>query len=241
MSAFLLVPAIFLIAGLLQGLTGFGSALIAMPLLAFIIDIKTAVAVCTLCGITINLKMCCNLRSNMDSRKILPLIIGSIPGAVFGTLALKEVDGNLITFFLGFLVAGYAGYSLLVRPIVLKLNPAWGYLSGFLTGAITAAVSAGGPPTIIYSSLMGWKKDDFKATLSGFFLAAASMAALGHLISGLTTFYSFQLFLASLLPVQAGVFIGHRLAGKVSEDLYRRIIMILLVFMGIMLIFQSTG
>lgn len=67
------------------------------------------------------------------------------------------------------------------------------------------------------------------------------MAALGHLISGLTTFYSFQLFLASLLPVQAGVLFGHRLAGKVSEDLYRRIIMILLVFMGIMLIFQSTG
>lgn len=94
----------------------------------------------------------------MDSRKIFPLIIGSVPGAAFGTFALREVDGNLITLFLGLLVAGYAAYSLLVRPIVLKLHPAWGYLSGFLTGAITAAVSAGGPPTIIYSSLMGWKR-----------------------------------------------------------------------------------
>jgi uncharacterized membrane protein YfcA len=241
MSPFLLVPAIFLLAGLLQGLTGFGSALIAMPLLAFILDIKTAVAVCTLCAVIINLRMCCNLRSNMDSRKILPLIIGSIPGTIFGTIALKEVDGHLITFFLGFLLAGYAGYSLLVRPIILKLNPVWGYISGFLTGAIAASVSAGGPPTIIYSSLMGWRKEDFKATLSGFFLVSAAMAALGHLISGLTTLYAFQLFLVSLLPVLAGVFFGHRLAGKVSEDLYKRIIMILLVFMGIMLIFQSTG
>ncbi|OEU70205.1 MAG: hypothetical protein BA863_13320 [Desulfovibrio sp. S3730MH75] len=240
MTPFIVVPLIFLSAGFLQGLTGFGSALIAMPLLAMIIDIKTAVAVCTLCGIIINLKMTMNLSSNLDRKKIIPLIIGSIPGAIFGTVVLKEVDAHIITLFLGALVAGYALYSLLMKPIALKLNPAWGLLSGFLTGSITAAVSAGGPPTIVYATLMGWKKDDFKATLSGFFLMAASMAAAGHLISGLTTLYVFKLFMVSLIPVQLGVFLGHTLSGKVTEGLYKKMVMILLVFMGIMLIFHST-
>ncbi|WP_432737943.1 sulfite exporter TauE/SafE family protein [Maridesulfovibrio sp. FT414] len=240
MSAFILLPAIFFSAGFLQGLTGFGSALIAMPLLAYVVDIKTAVAVCTLCGVTINLRMCSNLRSKLDRKKVLPLIIGSIPGAVFGTVVLKEVDGQMIKLFLGLLVSGYASYSLLVKPLALKISPVWGYVSGFMTGAITASVSAGGPPTIIYSSLMGWKKDDFKATLAGFFLVAASMGALGHLLSGLTTLYAFKLFLVSLVPVQLGVLFGHRLSSRVAEGLYRRIVMVLLVFMGLMLIFQNV-
>lgn len=240
MSPFILLPVVFFAAGFMQGLTGFGSALIAMPLLAYVVDIKTAVAVCTLCGVIINFSMCCNLRSNIEINRILPLIIGCVPGVVFGTVVLREVDGGIITLCLGILVAGYASYSLLVNPVVLKMSRLWGYLAGFLTGAIGTAVSAGGPPTIIYSSLMGWRKDDFKATLSGFFLVAASMAALGHFLGGLTTLYVFKLFLASLIPVQAGVMLGHRLAARVSEDLYRRIVMILLVFMGLMLIFQNA-
>ncbi|SDK31038.1 hypothetical protein SAMN05660337_0038 [Maridesulfovibrio ferrireducens] len=241
MTPFIAVPLILLSSGFLQGLTGFGSALIAMPLLAFIIDIKTAVAVCTLCGVTITLRMCLNLRSSLDLKKIMPLIIGSVPGSIFGTLVLKELDGHIITLFLGILVSGYATYSLFVKPVALKLKPAWGLLAGFLTGSITAAISAGGPPTLIYSSLMGWKKNELKATLSGFFLAAAVMGATGHLLSGLTTQYVLKLFLASIIPVQLGVYLGHTLSGKVSEGLYKRMVMILLVFMGIMLIFQSTG
>ncbi len=221
-------------------MTGFGSALIAMPLLVLVLDIKTAVAVCTLCGIIINIRMAVTLRANVDPKKIMPLIIGSVPGAIFGTIVLKEVNADFITLFLGCLISGYALYSLFVKPIILKINPKWGLVPGFLTGAIIAAVSAGGPPTIVYSSLMGWKKEDFRATLAVFFATATVFAAIGHFLSGLTTLYVLQLFMASLIPVQFGVYIGHILSGKVSEDLYKRMVMILLVFMGIVLIFQST-
>lgn len=168
MSPFILVPAIFLTAGLMQGLTGFGCALIAMPLLAYVIDIKIAVPVCTLCGIFINLNMTYKLRKSLDRNKIMPLIIGSVPGSVFGTMVLKEVNGDYIRLFLGILIAGFASYSLLAKPIKLNISDRWGYLSGFMTGAIAAAVSAGGPPTIIYSSLRDWDKDSFKATLVSF-------------------------------------------------------------------------
>lgn len=239
MTPFILVPLIFLSAGFLQGLTGFGSALIAMPLLAFVIDIKTAVAVCTLCGVIINLKMVLNLRAKIDLKKVLPLTIGSIPGAIFGTIVVKEVNSDVIMFFLGVIVAGYAAYSLLIKPIVLKLNPSWGLLAGCLTGILTATVSAGGPPAIIYSSLMGWKKDEFKSTLAGFFITSATFGAAGHLLSGITTFYVFKLFLVSLIPVLLGVYLGYSLSGRISDELYKRMVMILLVFMGIMLIFES--
>ncbi len=240
MSPFILVPAIFLTAGLMQGLTGFGCALIAMPLLAYVIDIKIAVPVCTLCGIFINLNMTYKLRKSLDRNKIMPLIIGSVPGSVFGTMVLKEVNGDYIRLFLGILIAGFASYSLLAKPIKLNISDRWGYLSGFMTGAIAAAVSAGGPPTIIYSSLRDWDKDSFKATLVSFFMAAGVMAAVGHLLGGLTTLYVFNLFLASTLPIILGTYIGGKLSLKISEQLYKRMVMILLVFMGMMLIFQNV-
>ena len=240
MSPFLIVPAIFLMAGLLQGITGFGAALIAMPLLSFVIDIKTAVPVCTLCGVFININMTHKLRNNLDWSKILPLIIGSIPGSIFGTIVLKEVNGDYIRLFLGLLITLFAGYSLFKKPVKLVISNKWGYFSGFLTGAISAAVSAGGPPTIIYSSLQGWGKEAFKATLVSFFLVAGSMAATGHLLSGLTTLYVFKLFLASMLPIVAGTYLGNSISRKISEDFYKRIVMLLLVFMGLMLIFQNV-
>ncbi|TIH17414.1 sulfite exporter TauE/SafE family protein [Marinifilum sp. JC120] len=240
MSPYFLVPLIFFSASFLQGLTGFGSALIAMPLLSFVVDIKTAVVISALCGICINLSQTVSLRSNLDMKKIGPLLLGCIPGAAFGTYSLKEFDSQVILLCLGCLVAGYATFSLLIKPVKLNIKPTWGVIPGFLTGAITASVGAGGPPTIIFSSLSGWEKNDFKATLAGFFLSAAGFSAIGHAASGLTTLYSIKLFLVSLLPVLVGTKIGNGVAGKVSENLYRRIVMILLVFIGLMLIFQNV-
>ncbi|WP_027180314.1 sulfite exporter TauE/SafE family protein [Maridesulfovibrio bastinii] len=241
MTVYIFVPIILFIAGYLQGLTGFGSALIAMPLLAFFIDIKTAVAVCTLCGVLINLQMTLNLCCHVRIKKIIPLILGCIPGTLAGTLLIKFVDGHIITLLLGMLVTFYALYCLFIRPVVLNLRPIWGAVAGFFTGVIASSVSAGGPPTIIYSSLMGWKKNDFKATLASFFLISATMAAAGHLISGITTFYVFKLFLASLPLVLIGVYLGNRLAGRVSEESYKKVVMVLLVIMGLMLMFEGLS
>ncbi|ACS78775.1 sulfite exporter TauE/SafE family protein [Maridesulfovibrio salexigens] len=240
MSPFLLVPAIFFTAGMVQGLTGFGQALLAMPLLALIVDIKLAVPVCTLCGLVINMDMTHRLRKSLDRAKILPLILGSIPGSILGTMMLKEINGDYIRVFLGFLIAGFAAYSLLARTPKFNISNKWGYLSGFLTGSIAAAVSAGGPPSIIYASIQGWKKDTVKATLVSLFLFSGILAAVGHLISGLTTFLAFKLVLASVLPIFAGTYIGNKLSNRLSDEFYSRIVMTLLVIMGLMLIFQNV-
>ncbi|WP_415718681.1 sulfite exporter TauE/SafE family protein [Maridesulfovibrio sp.] len=240
MSPFLLVPIIFLFAGFIQGLTGFGQALLAMPLLAFVMDIKLAVPVCTLCGLVINTNMTFSLRKKLERTKIMPLIIGSLPGSIFGTMMLKELNGDYIRLFLGCLITAFASYSLFGKPIKLHLSNKYGYFSGFLTGSIGAAVSAGGPPSIIYASIQGWNKDTIKATLVSFFLFSGSLAASGHLLSGLTTFYALKLVLASVLPILAGTYLGSKLSCCISEEFYRRIIMTLLVFMGLMLIFQNV-
>lgn len=228
---------IFLLAGLIQGLTGFGSALVAIPLLCYLIDIKTAVPLCMLNSIIITTTMALQLKKDIDRKKILPLCIGAVPGIVVGSTVLKMVDSTTIRFFMGILLVVYAIYSLAAQPKPRKLHSAWSWIAGFSSGAIGAAFSAGGPPTIIYTTLKNWSKDEIKATLTGFFMVNSYLTVTVHGLTGVTTQQSFLLFLASAPFVLMGTLGGSRLYRFLPEKNYVPMIYGFLIVMGIMMIF----
>ncbi len=238
MTIFLLAGCIFFVAGFVQGLTGFGSALVAIPLLSLILDIKVAVPLCILNGLVITVYLALHLRRHLDRTKILPLVVGSIPGVFVGATLLQRVDSGIIRFCIGLLLICYSLYNLLVRPRPLGLSRVWGYAAGFLTGAIGAAFSAGGPPTIIYSTLAGWKKEQIRATLSGFFVVNGIITAVVHVLTGVSSLTTAQIFLVTAPFVFLGTVAGSHVTGKINQQTYLRIIYVFLVVMGIMMIVQ---
>ena len=236
MTALLISGLIFLLAGFVQGLTGFGSALVAIPLLSLILDIKTAVPLCMLNGLIITSYLAFALRRHLDSNKIFPLLIGALPGIVVGVYLLKEVDSSYIRYGIGGLLIGYSLYNLIVSPRPLNPGRTWGYLAGFLTGTIGAAFSAGGPPAIIYTTLTSWKKDEIKATLTGFFVVNGYITALVHAVSGITTLTTLKIFAFTAPFVLIGTTIGSRVSGRVNRRTYLKLIYFFLIVMGIMMI-----
>ncbi len=234
----LLAACIFLAAGFVQGLTGFGSALVAIPLLSLIFDIKAAVPLCILNGLIITVYLALHLRRHLDRAKILPLVAGSIPGVFVGATLLQRVDSGIIRFCIGLLLICYSLYNLLVRPRPLGLSRVWGYAAGFLTGAIGAAFSAGGPPAIIYTTLAGWNKEEIRATLSGFFVANGIVTAIVHALTGVSTPATMRIFLVTAPFVLLGTVAGSHVTGKINQQTYLRIIYTFLVVMGIMMVLQ---
>src|SRR5512147_2110698 len=101
MTALLLSCLIFLLAGFIQGLTGFGGGLVAIPLLCLLMEVKEAVPLSILSGLAITTVMAWELRRFLDRRKILPMLIGSLPGIVAGTVLLKHADPIVINRMLG--------------------------------------------------------------------------------------------------------------------------------------------
>ena len=170
MLVYLYCCSVFLFAGGVQGLTGFGAGLVGVPLLVLMIDIKLAVAVSILQGLIITSSMAYDLRRYFDWGKIMPLLLGGIPGVLVGGYVFKHVNPDWLQMFLGVILISYSVFNLLFRPKPLYLSSLWGYIAGFLTGAISSVISVGGPPSIIYTTLTGWKKEEMKATLTGFFL-----------------------------------------------------------------------
>lgn len=236
MLTYFLTGLIFLGAGFVQGLTGFGSALVAIPLLSLIMDIKAAVPLCMLSGLIITGYLAVQLRQHLDKQKILPLIIGSIPGIFVGVTLLKEVDSNVIRSCIGFLLISYSLYNLLAHPRPLNPPKTWGYVAGFLTGAIGAAFSAGGPPTIVYTTLTSWKKDEIKATLTGFFVLNGILTATVHAFTGVSTLETAQFFAVTAPFVLLGTVYGARVSGRVNRKTYLQIIYGFLIVMGILMI-----
>ena len=97
----LFIALIFLGAGFTQGLSGFGSALLAMPLLTIFIKVKTAVPLCMLNGLIITLFLSLQLKRHMDWEKIGPLSTGCLPGIWVGVFFLRHTHDDIMKLLLG--------------------------------------------------------------------------------------------------------------------------------------------
>ena len=238
MSVSLVSGLIFLLAGLVQGMTGFGAGLVAIPLLCLIMDLKIAVSLCILNGIIITTMMAYELRHLLDYRKFLPLLIGSIPGIFLGTLLLKEADPILIKQLLGFLLVSYSGCNLVIKLRTTHPHVIWGYIAGFFSGAITATVSAGGPPVIIYTMLTDWKRDEIKATLTGFFVLNGYLTAAVHAANGIITQSTLSYAALTLPFVLTGTFLGARIGSRMNRRTYLKLVYLLLIGLGVLMMTQ---
>jgi uncharacterized membrane protein YfcA len=239
MTVYLYLLLIFLVAGFTQGVTGFGFGLLAIPLLSLLIDIKTAVPLCSLLGMLITGYLTLRLRKHIDRRKILPLLFGCIPGVAAGTLVLKKAPAELLSLLMGIMLIGYALYRLYGKQQPRSIHARWGYVAGFFTGAIASAFSAGGPPTIIYTTLRGWDKDGIKATLSGFFLSGGLAVITAHAVTGLTTKLVMHYFFIASPVVMGGVFLGSLLYDRIDTGGYLRLLHWLLLAMGILMVWKG--
>ncbi len=240
MLTFALVSLIFFMAGFIQGLSGFGSALLAMPLLTIFIDVKVAVPLCILNSFLITSYLSFKLKNYMEMKKILPLFAGSLPGIYLGISFLKSMDADLLKVLLGLMIVSYCLYMLIFRPTPRKIHSAWAYIAGFATGFIGSAFSAGGPPTIIYTTLTGWSKNHIKATLTGFFLIGNIIIIIGHAATGITNALVLKYMLISSGFVLLGVYMGSLVYDRTDTRSYLNIILITLTALGIMMIVSAV-
>ncbi len=109
---------IIFLAYTVKGLSGFGSGLIAIPLLAFIFPLTFIVPVLGLLSYSGTIMQSFHLREQVVWRDMLPLIPFSLLGIVSAIWLLVNVDANSLVMALGVFVLMYSIYSLL--PLSVK-------------------------------------------------------------------------------------------------------------------------
>ncbi len=240
MEVYIAICAIAFLAGFIQGLTGFGSVLLSLPLIAMFLEFKTAVPFMTVCGIVLSLILIVQLRGSWEWKKIYPLLIGAVPGIPVGTYMLKNLEAGPMYIFLGSVLVAYALFGILFKGMVIELKKGWPYLFGIISGCLGGAVAASGPPVIIYTFLQPWDKDEIKVTLQGFFVISGIITLAYFIYHGLVGAQVLKLSGIALPFIAAGTLTGSFFYGKLNESGYRKLMYYTLAALGVMMFAQGV-
>ncbi len=233
MIEFALIAMIMFAASLIQGMAGFGSALVSMSLLTFFLSIKTATPLVLMSGVFVNVVIFIRLKQRFRFIKLFPLLIGSVLGIPFGIYGLILLPEAVIKSVLAVIIAFYALFSLLYSNHSFNIKNWWGYFFGFLSGMLGSAFSSNGPPAVMYATLKDWEKRDVMVTLQAYFVISGVIIMAAHGINGLITFEVFRYWLF-IIPVQLlGVFLGMNIFNRINQVAFRRIIYILLIILSL--------
>ena len=232
MELFYLVTVVFL-AGFTQGLTGFGSVLVLLPLVVLFWDVRTAVPLVSLLAICNTTILRIQLHAHVRFMRIAPLLIAAVPGMVIGAQLLKHVQARYLEVLIGLLLTTFSLYLFISRPRRKELPGAWKWAAGFLSGILGGSIGANGPPVIIYASLQPWGKNPVKSTLVGYFMIAGIGISSIHAAFRLITVEVLRLFAVGFLPAMAGVAAGSHVYGRMNSGSYRKAVIFLLLAMGV--------
>ena len=227
-------------AGFVQGMTGFGSILISLPILALFIPFKTLIPLISLFAFCINFVLVVQLWKNIPFKKLGPLLIGTAPGIYTGVHLLTTFPEHLLELALGILISAFAAYSLSGRTVQLKNNsPVIPAFAGFLSGCLGGCIGANGPPVIIYSSMLKGNRDTMKALLgSHFFFSGIGISGM-HAYKGLITDEVLGLFYKGLPALAVGILLGAIIYKAIGEGAYRKSVMCLILGLGFFMIKQG--
>ena len=232
----LLVLVVIFSSTLIRSTFGFGNALLAMPLLSLVIGLKEAAPLVALVGTLVSIVMLLQGWEETRWKDIGGLLLASLLGMPLGIFLLVAVPEGIVIRILGIILIGFGFYNLIGIELP-RIDSGWLVVPfGLLAGVLGSAYNTNGPPVIIYGVFRGWSRDQFRASLQGFFLVTNLLIITGHGISGLWTSRIVILFLASILPVLGAVFLGERIASRFSQEVFDRVIYYLLIVLGLLLL-----
>ena len=223
-----------------QSLAGFGSGLVSMAFLPGVLGVRTAVPLVSLVTGSLEFFLLIRYRAAFNPRAVGRLVVTSIFAIPIGVWALRQLDEKWLLAVLGVVMAGYALYALLNFRLPRLENPAWAYLAGFLAGLLSGAYSVGGPPAIIYGTCRGWKPAEFKTNLQGLFLINDVLAVASHAVAGNLTPQVWTGYLAALPVLALGILAGTSLDRWLDPLIFRKIVLILLVIMGLRMLLSAV-
>lgn len=234
--SFLYASAVVFLAALVHGAAGFGAALVAMPLLVFVMDVREATPLVAIMTLTVNALLLAFLRFSFDFRRLLPLSLGALAGIPAGILFLRYGPRSLLGLLLGAVLIVYSLHGLFSRWRPPAVGGKGAFLYGTVSGFIGAAINTGGPPAVIYMTSQPWKKEEVHANLQFYFLIVGVLVVAGHAASGITTAATLGLLVKLLPSLAGGALCGYLIHRRVGSDLYRRLVLVLLLVLGILMI-----
>jgi uncharacterized membrane protein YfcA len=216
------------LAALARGFSGFGSALIFMPLASMAIGPRAAAPLLLIIDGVMAAGLIPNAWRHADRRDVATMSVGGLAGVPLGAYVLIKSDPLVIRWaiaVLGALLLGLliSGWRFRGRPST-ALTVGVGGVAGVLSGA----AQVGGPPVVAYWLSRSLAAEAVRANIVLYFAISTMVAGVTYLVGGLLTTSVVGLAVITGPFYGLGLFIGSRMFRLASADTFRRMCLALI-------------
>ena len=222
MLVYAVAGAVFCLAAFAQALSGFGFALVAVPLLASTVDPQAAVVTTTAVGMTMNLARAAGERQQVRWAVAVRLCAAAVAGVPFGLLMLTVLPDLALTVLIA--VTTVACTVAVWRGLRLPGGSGPVVAAGVLSGVLLTATGTNGPPLVAALQALGLTPRQFRATLAAIFSLSSLVGMAGFVSAGLVTVPYAAIIAVGLPAVAAGAWLGQRAFVRVDAVRFRRIV-----------------
>lgn len=238
------VAGIVFVAAALQRAVGFGFALLAVPLMAFVVPSKSAVVIVFLNGTVTCAWLTVRLRRRIDWPTARRLGLGAVLGAPIGVIILSFVSATAIRLILGVTTCLAAIWIIVSsrlgdpEPVIPRRSTTLSM--GFVSGIINTSLATNGPPLVYELRRTGFHDDRFRATISAVFLLSNLVGLPLLALAGLITASDLALAAFSIVPCLLGIVLGSRISDRMEPSHFALAVDALLLATGLLTISKAV-
>jgi uncharacterized membrane protein YfcA len=229
------------IAYIIFGIAGFGTALIAAPVLAQVMPVASIVPMLALLDCTAAIINGVKLNDKIAKREMMWLVPLLVAGSIAGGTLLLIIPPRPMMLALGVFVIAYAIWSLASPSFKGTLNQIWVIPFGAIGGVFSAMFGSGGFIYAIYLSRRLQDKDAVRATVSVLIALAAFTRLVIFALAGLYTTLELPLMALCLVPAMLlGLYVGHHITLRMSREQFIRVLSLVLIVTGATLVVRAV-
>ena len=230
------VLVVVLSAYFVRGITGFGSGLIAVPLLALSNPLQFVVPLVLALDFTASFVLGGANTKKADWKEIRMLLPFGLIGACLGAFALLKLPAAPVLLTLGAFTMFFGFRNIFGVSSEKPISAAWALPTGLVGGGAGALFGTSGPPYIIYLTHRLKDKTAVRATFSWLFVIDGGFRLGLFLVAGLLLESKLQIaYVASLVPMVLGLYVGNKVHLDITSEGMLKVVGALLVISGAML------
>lgn len=225
------------VAGIMRGFSGFGSALIIVPITAAVFGPRLAVPAVVAIHLITSIQLMPAALRDVEWGRVAPLSIAGSLAVPVGAWILVTQDSDMIRNAISVLIIVFAVMLMRGWRYSGKINGWVMAGAGVVGGVITGAATIGGPPVVAFLMAGPFKAAQNRAAIILYFVFIQLVAMGMYWIGGILSWPIIGVCILVMPPLMTGMWIGQRLFARASEDGFRRVALIFLLAIGIATLF----
>ena len=222
-----------------QAISGFGFALIAVPLLSLFIDPQMSVVLATVVGAFSSTFQAITDRRHTERKLIQRLAVTAYIGMPFGLLIFLVVSESVLRFIVGVVVL-VAAFALMRGFSISHTNRKIDWIMGWVSGVLATSTSTNGPPLVFLLQAKKLSPESFRASINVVFSLTSFGAILLFAVSGNITSDDFWGIAISVPMLLLGLAIGFKVRSRINAEQFRVLVFVLLIVSAVSALFAAV-